>query len=252
LLLGYNQLAFGSPWDLGYRHHVVPDFARVHNVQNPFGLRAPDWTRLGPLLFGSYRGLFFYAPVLLATVPGWLVLLMSRRAGAAIVSMLVVATVLLVNLSYPEWTGGWSTGPRLLVPLIPFAMIGVAGLMAGCGRAARFTTLVVAGLALLGGVEMLLYQGVGARIPQSEPDPLGVVCALWKGQSPLPWWWVGDRFCRNLVSQAAPEGIARLAPRWQFLQFLPLVLAQGLAIVGFWRVGMAGSERDSRRPGGTA
>jgi hypothetical protein len=96
----------------------------------------------------------------------------------------------------------------------------------------------VAGLALLGGVEMLLFQGVGARIPQFVPDPFGVVYSLWKGRS-LPWWWLGDRFCRNLVSQAAPEGIARLAPQWQFLQFLPLVLAQGLAITGLRRFGLA-------------
>ncbi len=275
LLLGYNQLAFGSPWDTGYNHEVVPDFARVHNVKNPFGLRSPDWTKLDPLLWGSYRGLFFYAPVLLATVPGWMVLLRRRRWDAALVSMLVVAAVLLVNLSYPEWTGGWSTGPRLLVPLIPFAMIGVAGLMAcpagadtppapplsrggkGKGAPASFpplpregqggfrvtsrvtsiATVLVAGLALAGGIEMLLFQGVGARIPQSEPDPFGIVCSLWKEPTPLPAWCNGERFCHNLVSQAIPGGIARLAPRWQFLQFLPLVLAQGLAILALWRFG---------------
>ena len=39
-------------------------------------------------------------------------------------------------------------------------------------------------LALAGGVLMLLFQGVGARIPQDIPDPL--VQAVW----PL---WRGDR-----------------------------------------------------------
>ena len=39
-----------------------------------------------------------------------------------------------MNLSYPEWTGGWSTGPRLLVPLLPFAMLPVASLLAVGGR----------------------------------------------------------------------------------------------------------------------
>jgi hypothetical protein len=247
LLLGYNQLAFGSPWTTGYQNEVLPDFARVHNLKNPFGLRAPDWTKLGPLLWRSHRGLFFYAPVLLGTVPGWVVLLWSRRGSAAIVSILAVVSVLLVNLCYPEWTGGWSTGPRLLVPLIPFAMIGVAGLMAGGSRAARFATLVLAGLAFLGGFEMLLFQGVGGRIPQFELDPFGVVCSLWKGGT-LPRWCEGHRFCCNLVSQAAPEGIPRLAPQWQFLQFLPLVLAQGLAILALWRFGTVetGSEPANR------
>ena len=44
-----------------------------------------------------------------------------------------MAAVFLVNLSYPEWTGGWSTGPRLLVPLLPFAMLPVAALLATGG-----------------------------------------------------------------------------------------------------------------------
>ena len=42
--------------------------------------------------------------------------------------------VFLVNLSYPEWTGGWSTGPRLLVPLLPFAMLPAAAVLAVGGR----------------------------------------------------------------------------------------------------------------------
>ena len=61
-------------------------------------------------------------------------MLRDGSRSLAIVSFLVCASVLLVNLSYPEWTGGWSTGPRLLVPLIPFAMIPVAGLLAERGR----------------------------------------------------------------------------------------------------------------------
>src|SRR5262249_33643984 len=141
LLLGYNQLAFGSPFDMGYFHHVIPDFARVHNPRNPLGLNLPDWSKLGPLLWGSYRGLLFYAPLLLACIPGWIVLVRGRRWSPALVSMGAVAAVLLVNLSYPEWTGGWSTGPRLLVPMIPFAMIPVAGLMAGRSPAARVVTI---------------------------------------------------------------------------------------------------------------
>ena len=89
--------------------------------------------------------------------------------------MLVVAAIFLVNLSYPEWTGGWSTGPRLLVPLIPFAMIPVASLMAGGSRWAKLATIAAACLALIGGVEMLLFQGAGGRIPHQEIDKFGHV-----------------------------------------------------------------------------
>src|SRR4051812_21759282 len=37
-LLGYNQLAFGSPWEMGYFHHATAIFAKVHNRRNPLGL----------------------------------------------------------------------------------------------------------------------------------------------------------------------------------------------------------------------
>ena len=94
---------------------------------------------------------------------------LAVRAGSvrrAVVGAATVAAVFLVNLSYPEWSGGWSTGPRLLVPMLPFAMLPVAGLLAVGGRASR---RVAAILAIAGAVVILLFQGVGARVP--EPGP---------------------------------------------------------------------------------
>src|SRR5207302_9827356 len=41
VLLGYNQLAFGSPWDMGYFHHTTKIFAAVHSEKNPLGLHPP-------------------------------------------------------------------------------------------------------------------------------------------------------------------------------------------------------------------
>jgi hypothetical protein len=238
LLLGYNLLAFGSPWDMGYFHHATTIFAKVHNRKNPLGLQPPDWSLLRPLLLGTYRGLFFYAPILILAVPGWWVLLKGRRQGAALVTFAIAVTVLLVNLSYPEWTGGWSTGPRLLVPLLPFVMIPVAALLAKGGnpRAGLVSLWLAIWLGLAGGVLILLFQGVGARIPHFVENPLlEVVLPIWRGRAPLPSWWAGERFARNLVSLAAGEHLARRPAPWQALQFLPLVLAQALGMLAvFW------------------
>jgi hypothetical protein len=238
ILLAYNQLAFGSPWDMGYFHHATDIFAKVHNRDNPLGLAIPKhpWTRLAALLWGRYRGLAFYAPILLLAVPGWVVLLLRRAWGLVIVSFLVTATVVLVNVCYPEWTGGWSTGPRLLTPLLPFAMLPVAALLAGNSRWARVATWAALVLALAGGVEMLLFQCAGARIPVDVPDPLvDAVWPLWRGKLSDPFWWPGGHFCCNAVSLCAPGWVARLDPAWQALQFLPLVAAQALAILGLYR-----------------
>ena len=83
----------------------------------------------------------------------------------------VVVAVMLVNVFYPEWTGGWSTGPRLLVPLIPFAMLPVAALLAGDSRRAKAATIIALVLALAGGALMLLFQSVGGAIPPDYGRP---------------------------------------------------------------------------------
>jgi hypothetical protein len=171
LLLGYNLLAFGSPWDMGYFHHATAIFARVHNRQNPLGLRPPDPTLIGPLLWGEYRGLFFYAPILLLALPGW-PMLARRRLELAMVSLAIALVVFVTNLSYPEWTGGWSTGPRLLVPLLPFGMVAVAGLLAGRGRWSPLWLSLALLLSFAGGVLMLLFQAAGGRVPQYVELPL--------------------------------------------------------------------------------
>ncbi|AGA25924.1 hypothetical protein Sinac_1545 [Singulisphaera acidiphila DSM 18658] len=233
LLLGYNVLAFGSPWDMGYFHHATDAFQKVHSAENPLGLRGFAGAHVIPLLWGGYRGLFFYAPILIFAIPGWIVLANRREWGMAVVSAATALAIFLVNLSYPEWTGGWSTGPRLLVPLFPFAMLPVAATLAAGGV---LTTWIAVGLALAGGVLMLLFQGIGAHVPQFIADPLlDVVLPLWSGAD-LPPWWVSGRFARNLVGLLMPGRLAQLPERWQGLQFAPLVVAQILAILGASRL----------------
>jgi hypothetical protein len=82
---------------------------------------------------------------------------------------------------------------------------------------------------------MLLFQAVGGRIPLDYGDPLvQTVWPIWTGQVPLPRG-IEERFARNVVSLAAPAHVARLAPGWSFVQFIALVLAQGIAILALAR-----------------
>ena len=108
-------------------------------------------------------------------------------------------------------------------------MLPVAALLAVGGRPATWAAVA---LALAGGFEMLLFQGVGGRVHQDVDDPVSqVVWPLWKGDPiPPPPLWVGARFDRNLVNQAWPEGVGRLPDRWRWSQFLPLVAFQGVTI----------------------
>jgi hypothetical protein len=242
-LLAYNALAFGSPLRMGYFFHATEQFRDVHSAANPLGLRRPDWSRFDDLTIRPARGLFWYAPILLLTVPGLVALLVRKYIGLATVAASTIAAVFLVNLSYPEWSGGWSTGPRLLVPMLPFAMLPVAGLLAVGGRA---TTALAAVLAVVGGVVVFLFVGIGARVPDpvrdAPPgyvDPLlrpltAAVIPLWRGDT-LPFWVYGNRFAWNLAMIARPTSVAALPPSWQWLQFAPLILFQLAAITLLFR-----------------
>ena len=229
ILLVYNSLAFGSPWRMGYFFEVLDQFKRVHSSSNPLGIRRPDWSKLGELLWGERRGLIRFAPIVLLTIPGLVALLARRSWGPAIVSASTIVAVFLVNLSYPEWTGGWSTGPRLLLPMLPFAMLPVAALLAVGGRAA---TLLAILLTLAGAVVVLPFEAIGARVPDFVARPL--VEAVWpllRGDRPLPGWVFGNRYARNLTSLAFPEAASHLPPWAGWVSLLPLVAFQ-LAMIG--------------------
>jgi len=106
VLLGYNFVAFGSPFDMGYFYHATKRFAEVHSAKNPLGLTRPDFSKLRPLFWGEYRGLVFYAPWIVLAVPGWGLMMRDRRFVMLWISLIGCAVPLWVNLSYPEWTGG--------------------------------------------------------------------------------------------------------------------------------------------------
>ena len=226
LLLGYNQLAYGSLFDMGYFHHTTKIFADVHSEANPLGLKVAGVSRAFELLWGRHRGLLFYAPIV-ALVPLGLISMANRRLwGSALVAVAAMSAVFAVNLNYPEWTGGWSTGPRLLVPLLPFAMLPVAALLARGGRGLTVAALALAGFGWLVVFSCLI---IGGRLPQSFLDPvLEVVIPLIRGET-IPGW-PGEPFARNLVGRLAPEWVAGLPESLRWMQFLPLVVAQGILI----------------------
>lgn len=233
LLLGYNLLAFGSPVEMGYFHHATKRFAEVHSEQNPLGLVRPDLDVALELIVGERRGLLFYAPIVLLAAPGLVALLALRRWGTAAVSLAVMAAVFLVNVSYPEWTGGWSTGPRFLLPMLPFAMLPVAALLAaGPGWLRAGWTTLAALLALAGALVMLVFKAVGSGVPETVASPfVGGVWPVFLGGR-LPDWALGGRFARNLVNTTWPEAVAGLPVDRQWVQFAPLVLVQAVLIAG--------------------
>jgi hypothetical protein len=108
---GYNWAITGSALDPPYHH--LPD---AFTVDHPYVLDLHTWRVAGSLLFGQYRGLFFYAPVLLLLAP----LAMTRLE--TVPRRLLLGAIALAQVgfvaSFWMWDGGWSIGPRHLTSLL--------------------------------------------------------------------------------------------------------------------------------------
>ena len=120
----------------------------------------------------------------------------------------------------------------MLVPLLPFAMLPVAGLLARGGKWVARVALI---LAIAGGVLMLLFVGVGGRIPQYYLDPLmQVVVPIWTGKTPEDW--PGDPFARTVFALMPGTLGSRLTTSRGWI-FAPLVVGQIAAIALMsWRL----------------
>ena len=177
-LAAYNQFAFGTPFRLGYSG--VVGFAGMQ--QGLFGLTWPHLDLIPRLLFGTFRGLFWVAPILLLGPFGiaWLI----RRPGTrdlGVACAAIAVGALLYNASYYYWDGGHSTGPRHMVPAIGPLALGLAAvwsMLEGRERTAAAVFL---------GVSVALNLAIAAA-DIAAPDQFDA--PLW--QHILPKFWSGD------------------------------------------------------------
>jgi hypothetical protein len=127
----YNTLAFGGPLSQGYAHLAGPEAFRVGQAQGLMGVTFPHLDALWQTTFGPYRGMLLVSPVLVLAVPGFVVL--WRRASWRAETVLwlgIVLVYLLFSISYFQWDGGFSFGPRQYLPALPFLLLPVAATLA--------------------------------------------------------------------------------------------------------------------------
>lgn len=132
IVLYYNAYRFGDPLDYGYW--------RV-------AWNTPIFLGLYSQLLSPGKGTFVFMPILLLGVWGWPMLRRRRPDWAWLILALIVSQLLPYAL-YEDWAGGGGWGPRLLLPMVPLALL-PAGEVIRCWQTRRTGRIVLALLVVL-------------------------------------------------------------------------------------------------------
>jgi hypothetical protein len=188
--LVYNIAIYGGVFHAGLEQPaVMPEGAAI--------LSWPSPSRLLGLLFGGFRGLLWVAPLIVIVPLGYWVSFrrIARPAWWLLLGLPVAQLVLIAGYAY-AW-GGWSTGPRFLVPALPFLWLPLAFLWQRAGEGPRLT---LAGCSLVGACAALTAASVSMASPTPYPNPmLSYVLPLFAGG-----------FIRNALTLAGGRGFPTL------------------------------------------
>jgi hypothetical protein len=117
LALGaYQFAAFGSPFRTSLAT-MNPAFIERGAMLGVF--HAPRLDALWGITLSPFRGLFVLSPVLLLALYG----LIAERGRIVAVQAAAFVILLVLNASFNGWHGGYTVGPRYLLPAVPLLAI---------------------------------------------------------------------------------------------------------------------------------
>lgn len=167
--LAFNAAAFGDPFRMGYSLEGSPAFEGMSS--GFFGFSAPDPRALYLITLSPERGLFFYMPWAAAALAGSFTGRGLRETLREDPAPLLVVSYALLFSGYYMASGGWSFGPRHLIPVIPFLAPGLARFAAAGPRrhGAAWILVLPAMVQALTGLLGEVHQPVH---PVEQPVPL--------------------------------------------------------------------------------
>jgi len=120
ILAAYNMACFGNPLSFSYEYlsHETFREGASHGI---WGIGFPKAKVMFALLLSPSRGVFFVMPVFLLSLWGIAGIAGRQKLKReAVLITAVVMTSFLFVAGFYGWHGGWSFGPRYLVPMLPF------------------------------------------------------------------------------------------------------------------------------------
>lgn len=121
----YNYCAFGHAFTGGYHEE---------------GWSTPLYLGLYGLLLSSGKSLLLFVPLTIVAPLGLVAFYKAGRREEAVLFTAIFGTYLLLHAGWWSWYGGWSWGPRFLVPTLPFLILPLGALWPG--GTARHVSLI--------------------------------------------------------------------------------------------------------------
>ena len=181
LYLFYHQVCFGRAVTVATAFSN-PLFLRPGMAAGQFGLFSP--AVFGKLLFSPYRGLFFYSPVFLLSLPAiWLWIRDDPKRPLPWLCAANMAAYVLLLACFAGWHGGATPGPRYLTASLPFWVLPLHRIM----KVKRLRP-VLALLAAVSVMNMLVVAAVSPTVPEEWTNPLlgHLYPMFWRGEL-TPW-----------------------------------------------------------------
>lgn len=118
-LAAYQQICFGS-FLTNSMARTAPRFITPGATAGVFQVPSPGV--LYAITVSPYRGLFYFAPLLVAALGGAIVWWRTRTGRAELYAIAAIAAAFFAfNVSFNGWDAGFGVGGRYLVPVIPLA-----------------------------------------------------------------------------------------------------------------------------------
>ncbi|MCL2776622.1 MAG: hypothetical protein FWD73_01365 [Polyangiaceae bacterium] len=253
----FQWKAFGTPLTPGHQMLQTAQFAAIHK-HGLWGIMWPQWNAIKELAIDPGSGFFGMSPFMwlgLLAIPLLLLspggkgdgLRRSEMRVATAVWALACAALVGVNAGFIEWRGGWTIGPRYLVPAAPFFAFGAACALERFSGASVARRAIARGTA--GGLALASVLAIGTvgifvdTLPEETARPFaqfviplafaGFVphhVAEWFGWTTTTFWYV---VCGAMLLAPTLAGLWRAhdTGRIYGLRVVSFVLALGVGMV---------------------
>ena len=220
VLAVYDQFAFGTLKPVGYEHSTLWQDKHATGFMS---LTHPTWHALWGLTGSPFRGLFFFAPVLLVALVGALVgLRNARERMPVLVACVGWLGMLLFASSSVMWWGGFAVGPRYTLPGVPLLALPLGVVLARINQA-RDQRLRLLGLAAIGALSHVVGGACLGGLVSAQNYPPDTIS---RPLTAYAWPALRDGdIARNLGMALQLGGMASLIP-------LLLLIAVGIAAIG--------------------